>query len=245
MDILFTTLGLDSKEKRIFLRLLSLGATPVSMLAKAVGLPRSSVYVVLERLKQLKVLETFKQGGKLFVQCIPPEDLEKLLQNKQSRVERALEDYREHLGALKEIQNQESVIPKVDFLEGKAGILKAYRRVLKEKRFYSYFNPASVKKFTPEIFLYIPENLKKVKGEAKEFLVDCPEAKEYAAAIHNPDHQVKTLPAGLKFFSDNILCDDKIFLFSYEKDQACVVEITNKNLADTQQKMFELLWERS
>ena len=70
MDIFFSSLGLSQKEKRVFLKLLSLGATPVSMLAKALSLPRTSVYVLVERLKTLAVVETFKQQGKIFVRYL-------------------------------------------------------------------------------------------------------------------------------------------------------------------------------
>ena len=243
MDQLFTALGLDRKEKRVFLKLMELGSIPVSLLAKASNLPRSSMYVILERLKKLEVVETSKQKGKIFLSCVATEELERLLIQKQNRLRSALKDFKENQQFLKNLGADSRVIPKVEFLEGKKGIMKAYRRVLKEKSFYSYFNPKAVKQFAPDIFLYIPENLRRSGGKAREFLVLSEEADEYCSAIKSPHHETKILPKGLSFSSDNIICEDKIYFFSYEKDQVCVVEITNKNLAETQRKMFELLWE--
>ncbi len=242
MDQIFTTLGLDKKERGVFLKLLQLGSVPVSLLANRLGLPRTSVYVILERLKALGVVQSFRQKGKTWVHSLPPEELKDLLLEKQRRVQSALEEYEENLPLLMKEESTLRLTPKVEFLEGKKGVIKAYKRVLKEKTFYSYFNPETVKKYASEIFLFIPENLEKKSGKAKELLVSCPEAKEYSAHIKNPNHEVKILPRGLDFASDVIICENSLYFFSYEKDQVCVVEITNKNLAETQRKMFELLW---
>lgn len=224
--------------------MLEVGLSPVSLIAKIVGLPRSSVYVILDRLKKMGLIEEYKQKGKIFVKTVSPEDLQSILLRKQQSIKRALKDYEENLNFLKEMDGQFRLIPKVEFLEGKKGVLKAYGRVLKEKFFYSYFNPEAVKQFAPEIFSYIPENMKKVAGIAKELVVDGHAAKEYKSIITNPLHEVKLLPKGFHFSSDNIICENKIFLFSYDKDQVSVVEITNKNLAETQMRMFELLWSK-
>lgn len=243
MDQIFSILGLDRKERKLYMKLLQLGPVPVALLAQSIGFPRTSVYVVVERLKDLGVLQTFRQKGKTWVHSIAPQELKTLLLEKQKRVQSALEEYEENLPTLLATEYEYRVIPKVEFLEGEKGVLKAYKRVLQEKFFYSYFNPATVKKFAPKIFLFIPDNLKKKGGKAREFLVNNEAADEYENHIQNPKHEVKILPKDFTFASDNIICEDKIYFFSYEQDQVCVVEITNKNLAETQRKMFELLWD--
>ena len=51
MEELFTRLGLDTKEAAATLELIRLGPSPVSRWAKHAGVNRSSMYVLLERLK--------------------------------------------------------------------------------------------------------------------------------------------------------------------------------------------------
>ena len=54
MQEIFTRLGLSAKETQTFLKLLELGAQPVSVVAKHVGIPRSTMYFIVDQLKKEK-----------------------------------------------------------------------------------------------------------------------------------------------------------------------------------------------
>jgi sugar-specific transcriptional regulator TrmB len=242
MKILFKHLGLNEKEMNTFLTMLEYGAQPVSVIAKHVGLPRSSMYLILEKLKKLGFVEEFERADIKYVKCIPVKNIADVLRTKERRVHQTLEELEEKLPELETLENKLSITPKVKFFEGKKAVMKMYENVLKEKRFYAFFHPHFVKKIMPEYHFKIPEMLRKNKGKAMELLVSCPEAVEYQKRFHSFSHKIKVLPKAVVFASDTIICSNKIYLISYGEKEVSATEIINASLAKTQRVLFEQLW---
>lgn len=242
MKTVFQNLGLDEKETRAWLKMLELGAQPVSVIAKYVGVPRSSMYVILERLAKLQLIENFDRNGITYFKSISPHALEDILRNQEQKIEETLHLLQKKLPQLEALENKLSITPRVRFFEGKTGAAKMYEEVLKEKEFYAIFNPKIVKRLMPEYFYKIAEALQKKGGRAKELVVDCPEGHEYKKRFDSDTHKVKILPKGMDFPSDTIICKNKIYMIAYGDGQISATEIVNSALATTQIALFEELW---
>ncbi len=244
MKNIFQSLGADEKETHVFLRMLELGAQPVSVMAKFVGVPRSSMYVILERLKRLNLLQEFERSGIKYVRCIPVNELEDLLKMKERSIQQSLHILQEKAEELKKAENRLSLTPKVKFYEGKKEVMKLYEQVLKEKRFYALFNPQKVKVMMPEYHDKIPETIKAGRLRTKEFVVYGPEAKAYKKRYNSRSHQIKILPKERQFEADTIITAEKIYMIAYGEKEVSGVEIINPWLAEAQQVIFEALWEK-
>lgn len=243
MKNLFKSLGTTQKEMETFLKLLELGAQPVSVIAKHMGSPRSTMYLVLEKLKEIDLVEDFERSGIKYFKCIPVREIGDIINAKKrnlDQTEKILEDKLEELNAL---ENKLSITPKVRFLEGKEGVSKMYEQVLKEPEFYAFFNPEYVKKLMPGYHFKIPETLIINKRKAKELLVKCPEATEYQKKYNSKLHQIKILPKSAGFISDIIICSDKMYMIAYGEDKVSATEITSPSLVQTQKALFELIWQ--
>jgi sugar-specific transcriptional regulator TrmB len=243
-SLLFQKLGLSQKETRAFLKMLELGPQPVSIIARYVGVPRSSMYVILERLHKLELVEHFDRGGITFFRCIPVKNIAGIISEQKNTLEYTLKLLDEALPELESKENKLSITPKVRFFEGEAGAKKMYEEVLKEKSFYAAFNPELMKKKMPEYVYKIPEMLKSNECKAKELLTDSAEAKSYKKTFNSKNHEIKILPKGATFASDTIICENRIFMIAYGEDQISATEIVNPSLAQTQRVLFEQLWER-
>ena len=245
MKSIFQSLGADEKETQVFLRMLELGAQPISVMAKFAGVPRSSMYVILERLKGLNLIQEFKRNGIKYVRCIPVDELGDLLKMKERSIQQSLKVLQEKSEELKKTENRLSLTPKVTFYEGKKEVMKLYEQVLKEKRFYAVFNPQKVKIMMPEYHDKIPETIKAGRLHAKEFVVYGPEAKAYKNRYNSRSHQIKILPKERQFEADTIITAEKIYMIAYGKNEVSGVEIINQSLAEAQQTIFEALWDKS
>lgn len=244
MKALIKTIGTSDKEAETFLKLLELGAQPVSVLAKQMSLPRSSMYVILEKLKKLNLIEEFERAGIRYVKCIPAASIADVLKAKEKKIQQSLEILQEKLPQLEELENRLSITPKIKFHEGKSAVTKMYEEILKEKEFYAFFNPQSVLEIMPEYYYKIPEGIKAGKGKAKEIVVDCPEGRKYKKDYSSKNHQIKILPSGAIFNSDTIICEDKIYMTGYGENQVSGTEIFNSSLAHSQRVIFEQLWRK-
>ncbi|MFA6529197.1 MAG: helix-turn-helix domain-containing protein, partial [Candidatus Gracilibacteria bacterium] len=126
MKELFESLGAGEKEMQAFLKMLELGAQPISIIAKFVGVPRSSMYVILDRLKALHLVEEFEQKNIKYVRCIPVENLKNILESKEKQLEQTLVMLGKKLPELENLENRLSITPKVKFHEGKEGVMQVY-----------------------------------------------------------------------------------------------------------------------
>lgn len=242
MQTLFQNLGLDEKETRAWLKMLELGAQPVSVIAKYVGVPRSSMYVILERLAKLQLIENFDRNGITYFKSISPHALEDILRNQEQKIEETLHLFQKKLPQLEALENKLSITPRVRFFEGKNGAAKMYEEVLKEKEFRAAFNTKLVKAAMPQYVYKIAEALREHGGRAKELLVDSAEARDYQKRFNSENHRIKILPKGVDFQSDTIICKNKIYMIAYGDGQISATEIVNPSLAKTQMALFEELW---
>ncbi len=245
MKQLFTRLGLNEKESNVFMKMLELGAQPISVLAKHVGTPRSTMYLLIENLKKAHLIESFQRADILYVKAIPVRQIFDVIRSKERELEQTTKILEEQLPQLEAIENKLSITPRIKFFEGKAEVMKMYESVLKEKSFVAVFNPKLVKEYMPEYHYQIPETMKENKCNAKEILVDSSEAKEYKKLYESKNHKIKIFSKSTNFESDTIICSDKIYMISYGKKNLSAIEIWNKSLADTQRVLFDELWKNS
>ncbi|MCK9186518.1 hypothetical protein M0P48_03705 [Candidatus Gracilibacteria bacterium] len=242
MKNLLKAFGADDKESEIFLKLLELGAQPVSVIAKHSGIPRPSAYVVLERLKKLGLIEEFPRHGIKYVKCIAVDEIEDLIKLKEKKLNQLSQILSETKPKLLALENKLSSTPLVKFYQGKLEIMKMYEEILKTGDFCALFNPKLVKKMMPEYHFKIGEIIKEKKWHVKELLVHCNEAFEYKKLFNSRLHEIKILPKKMLFKSDTIIKNGIIYMISYGEEDLTGTEILNDSLAATQKVIFDNLW---
>lgn len=244
MKSLFRKLGLTDKEQKLFLTLLELGAQPVSVIAKQLGLPRSSTYLLLEKLRDEGLVEEFERKGMKYVKCIPVSEIDELLKARERSIEETRDILKETLPELEKIQSKLSITPKVQFHEGEDAVMKMLSRIFTSKEFCAFFNPASVKQKKKESHYDVPKILDESGGTARELAVDNPDAHEYKELFETKKHQVKILPKHMQFTADILKADNKLYMTAYDDNQVSAVEVTSPALANAFQVLFDGLWER-
>lgn len=242
MQDLFTRLGLTKKETEVFTKLLTLGAQPVSVIAKHVGMPRSSMYFILDKLKEHQLIEEFERAGITYVKCIPVADIAGVLRRKEKEIRQTLQVLEETLPALQAMERTLSIMPKVRFIEGSTAVSKMYESLKNEHEFAVFFNPESVQNFMPEYLPIIHQVVKESSANAREIAVESPLATDYQKKYRTLRHQIRLLPKGRTFASDCLICKDRVCMVNYGEGQIVAVEISSENLARTLLTVFDQAW---
>lgn len=242
MEQFFIKLGLDNKEIQCLLKLIELGGQPVSVLAKQLSMPRSTVYSILDRLFKLKLVEFFERYGIRYVKSIDVNKIEDLLSSQKAEINQNLELFKDSLPQLLDLQNRLSITPIVKFYEGEQAVEKMYKNILSLDSFMAIQNAEKVKEYMPKFHLEIPETIKRRDINVKELLINNQIGDEYKAKYSSPNHQIKFLPNHINFNSDTIITNDRIFMVSYGQNNISSIEIWNKDLASTQIALFSLIW---
>jgi sugar-specific transcriptional regulator TrmB len=239
---LFAFLGATDKESATYLKLLALGAQPVSVIARHMNLPRSSMYSIVEHMKEIGLLAEFQRSGILYVQATASADLPKIIKRQQKHLEHGLQLIEEKMTELSSIENTLSITPTVVFFEGKKAVMSMYEDILSEKSFCSFFNPKLVKKLMPEYHFKIGDTIREKQLTVRELLVQCDEAIEYQSKYQSSLHKIHILPEHIRFASDTVMTRDKIFMISYGETDLVGTMIANASLSQTQMTLFETLW---
>lgn len=242
MEDIFIRLGLTPKESTAFIELIRLGACPVSRWAKHASINRSSMYVLLDRLKSQGLVTSFTHQGVLHVRAVAMKELPGLLSDKQQSIELTRDMFIKNLPELQKLEKNHGLTPKVSFYEGKSRVEALYDNVIREKSFKSYFHPGRIKALLPEYFHKIPQALQANGGKAKELVIPCKEAEEYKHLYKSDKHEIIILPKNVTFSSDTIITDQKLYLVGFSDHDVVATEIWNEELAQTQSAIFDIVW---
>ena len=244
MKELFKKLGASEKEAETFLKLLELGAQPASVIARHMHVPRSTMYLILDQLKKLGLVEEFERKGMKYFRCISVREIGDVLKLREDEIKRTQELLDANLADLQALENKLSITPKVKFFEGEEAVMSMYESVLNEKGFCAFFNPGVENRVMKIYFDKVEKAVRANKMKVREFVVDCKEGREYFKMANTASHKMKILPKSAKFDSDTIICDDRICMVSYGEKEVSAVVIWNDALVKTQKVMFEELWGR-
>ena len=66
LEIELQRVGLDERQAKVYLAALELGPSPVQKIAQRAGIPRATVYLVLNDLQGKGLITTYDEGKKTF-----------------------------------------------------------------------------------------------------------------------------------------------------------------------------------
>ena len=116
-------IGLDEKEARLYLALLELGESNIQQIAKKSGIKRTTVYDVIESLKEKGLLGLTIKKKKIIYFAESPKKLEENLDDKKRALQKIIPE-------LLSIANLMEKKPKIRFYEGENGLKEAFKDIL-------------------------------------------------------------------------------------------------------------------
>lgn len=238
MKHIFTTLGIEKFDGEVYLKLLELGPQSISVLAKSCNTPRSSMYVVIDRLQKVGLVEEFQRFSRKYVRAISPQEIENIFNKKKLEIEHWVEVLSKNMEYLTSLESQYSFKPIVNFYEWEQEVRSLYTRVLSYPSFQAI---VSTWPFM-EIFPDISESIQKKGIKIQEFIVPWDGANAYRETYGSSTHEIKELPEGYNLSSDTIITQDSVFMISFDGKQVLGFQIVSSSLIETQKILFESLW---
>ena len=228
-------LGFSDKEAQVYLALLGLGSSPVSVIAKRAGINRSTAYVILESLLGRGLVSITKRGSLKLFNSTPPERLIQYLEGMAKRYTGLADTARDILPKLKAPRRSiRSVKPKVQIFEGTEGIKTVYEDTLASletiRAYASFGNPKQASK-SPVIKKNTNIKIQTIFPDTRQAQELMTHNKEIAQKLFS-SHQNKS-----GFSSEINIYDNKIIFISPAEKFALVVE--SRELADALKKALE------
>jgi sugar-specific transcriptional regulator TrmB len=246
LDKILQKLGLSSKEARVYLAALELGAAPVQQIAKKASVNRPTTYVILESLMKKGLATSVERGKKVLFTAEPPEQLERLLAWEQDVIEEKRQDLLKIMPELEAIFNLSENRPKVKFYEGKEGVRAANEDFMKD-----LVKGDTIDAFTPldDMINTFPQFLKtqpeqRIQKKIKSRVIYTHKDGPIPRASNRKElREAHFLPRATFPLTGtlSIVKDKKIGIVVY-RNNIVAVNIENPGIANMMEAIFELSW---
>lgn len=242
-------LGLSENEVDAYLKLLSSGEVPVSVLAYKMKLPRNTCRYVCHQLIDKNLVSTRKDGNTFLFRAEPADKLYYLIEQQKSDLEKKEEGLNRIINELKAVEDPNSILPKVTYTNGINELEKAY-----EQFFDLLPNDAVIYDYVSTFDDDFPIERDRIidlcvrKRKEKNLHIKCISTNTDPAQIlkyKDPEENRETFL--VKKIFDNgfemMVCEDIIFEAFFTPPN-CVARITqNKSLAEMQLHIMKLAFE--
>ncbi len=229
-------LGLNSEEARIYLALLGLGGCAASLLAKEVGLKRTTVYPILTSLAEKGLVNIYFRKSKRFYYAEKPAKVAGVFHKK-------IESFEGIIPMLESLDKKQAQMLGLRFIETVDELQGFYFSILDEYRNKSYLcigNSNVWKGLDTEFFLQYHKDRAMHNIHTKLLLTaDSEKIDQTDPALLR---EFKYLPQKYAFKSTMDIFDDKI-LISSQKFSSLAVVIAVPAMVDIFKTIFEMLWD--
>ncbi len=236
-------MGMTENESKIYLTLLSLGATTILKLSNVSEIKRTTAYAVVESLQQKGLVKIEVNGFKKLFIAEPPEKLEVMLELRRKKMKELLPEFMA-------IQNLEGVESFIKYYDGLESIKTVYEEILKEMRpheeYLSIGNPSKWFPLDSEYFQNFrqrrAELSRKINFTIRHLLKDCEKAREIKNYEKNFNEKIKILPEKINFSSNLIIIPRKVIIHQLIPPFRAIV-IENPSAVQLQRELFNIIWE--
>lgn len=231
-------MGLDEKEAKAYLALLELGEGSLGRLAAKSGIKRTTLYDIIESLKQKGLLSMSKQGKRTVYRAEDPRVFEEHLEEKRQRFAKLLPE-------LLSVANFLETKPKIRYFEGDEGIKEVYRDTLNFPRqeMLAWVSEEAWN-FDDREFLfeyYIPKRVAQ-KIWVRVIAPDLPRMHEYKQDDRKSLRKTRFVPASEfpLLVEIDLYGHNRIAVMAFAEKLGLIIE--SKKIYTTMKSIFEMNW---
>ena len=239
-------IGLHEKQTAVLGVLLESGSPMyVSAIARVAKLNRTTVYDVLKELSAKGLASQVKKKGAVRYQAIAAELLPAYVERRREALEESKKQLAEIVPQIKLLRSKGKALPKVQFFEGKEGVMQAYEDTLvnnKGKILYDITGvDAAYKNVDPAFVDYYLNKRRELGVRAR---VVMPKTEYGLHAASEDEKYLRTthfLPPTVNFDSEISIYDDKVGIFSYAEENPVALIIEDRTIAHTLKTLFDFI----
>lgn len=230
--------GMTENEAGVYAAVLSLGPSPVLKIARAAEIKRTTVYSVIETLKQKGLISVEMQGWKKLFRAENPKQIQSLLRERAAQLDKITPE----LLSLFNLHGRESIIR---YHEGLAGVKSAYENLLNDVR------PSSDYLITSDLegwldtdknfFSQFSERRAKLSIKTRMLLQDSEVARHYKKYERNFNAKIKILPKKTALVTNSVIIPQRVVIHQMTPP-VMALEIENQSVVQMHKELFEIIW---
>ena len=231
-------IGLSEDEANVYLSTLSLGITSVLKIARATNIKRTTIYGIIDALKEKGLMRVELKGLKQFYAAENPERLEVMLERLKDEFSRMLPEFQ----ALYGLEGGESVMK---YYTGLSAMQEIYRSTLKEIRpredYLVITNQEKWYNLDAKFALSYIEDRAKLPIKIRMLIQDSSLSREHKKLERNFNEEIKILSDDHPLNVDTLLLPNKMVILELTPPYMTII-IENKSVVALHKEMFEIIW---
>ncbi|HAS00061.1 MAG: Transcriptional regulator, TrmB [Candidatus Moranbacteria bacterium GW2011_GWC2_37_73] len=238
------SIGLTDKEASVYLACLELGPTNIQNVADKAGIKRSTVYDILESLKEKSLMHVTTKGKRKQYIASEPENLLATIKEKEKIL-------KEILPQLKSINNVGFAKPKITFYEGKEGLRDIYMEALKSSTnnadwispMKSVLETVGTEWMEHYVELKVKRNYWIRSIHVSDLVIDSYKYQD-PTTFKKTLRDVRFSPKGINIPNAIGIYDNKVAILSSRKEGFGFI-IESEDYAQSMKELYKLLWDKS
>ncbi len=234
-------LGLSENEALLYLSSLNLGATTVLKLARASGIRRTTVYSLIDSLKQKGLMRENIVGFKKTYESESPEKLVRILDTKKSQLQKDMPDL---LGLFNKVGGS-SVIKHYEGIESiKPIYLETIQDVRSGEDYLVITNQAQWFELDTVYFQEYKERRARTGARVRMLFEESDLAREHKKYERNFNEEIKFLPQETHINVDFVCTPKRVIIFQTIQPFSAIV-IENEFVVEMYKNLFEVIWSKT
>mgnify|MGYP001572833139 CR=1 FL=1 len=231
-------LGLSKNESNVYFSCLSLGSATIIDIARASELKRTTVYSVIESLKQKGLVNIEINGFKRKFVAEDPQKLEIILETRRKKLREALPEF----SALYNLKGGESFIKYYEGLESVKGVYESLIRDIRPHQDYLIIgNQDEWLRLDGEYMSDFMERRAKLPIKIRMLLIESETSKDWKTKERNFNASIKILPKSTKIKTNLVITPQRVLIHQLVQPIIGIV-IENKSVIHMHQEMYEIIW---
>ena len=229
-------LNLSNKEVKVYLSLLMLGQSTVNAIAKKSNLNRVTTYDILKALLERGFVSYVIISGVKHFEAVEPSKFLDSLKEKQEKIEAVLPE-------LEAVKASLTKKPQIEMFEEINGLKSVFNDILKENKETWFIGDP---KMLDALQFYFPHFIKQKRKQgifSKVITYDCKAMRKYKKQA--PKKYIHMRFINQKIDMTKIFYGNKVAFLTFKEKNSIAILINNKDIADTERKLFEMLWDNS
>lgn len=232
-------IGLSENEARVYYSALSLGSSTIVNIARNANMKRTTVYTIIESLKQMGLMHITMRGLKKLYEAADPAQLELILEQRRNEIKKYLPDF----SALHHMEGNNSF---VKYYEGLTAVKSLYEESLKQIKPHEDYlvitNQEQWLQLDERFFMHYIKKRAKLNINTRLLFQDSATARQHKRLEKNFHETVKILPPGTALEIDMVLIPNRLIIHQLVPPIMAIV-IENKSVIKMQRELFEIIWQ--
>ena len=231
-------IGLSEHESAVYFTMVSLGSSPVLKIARTSGVKRTTIYSVIDSLKEKGLVRVELKGLKSLFVAESPKKLEGILEQRKNKFKKNLLDFMQ-------IYNKGGGESLIKIYEGLEAVKSVYEGLINDvKPGDDYLIISDAERWFAldrDYFMDFTERRAKLPIKIRMLIQDNADAEYLSKYQRNFNYTTRILPKETKLTTNLVVTPQKAVVHQLVPPIMAIV-IENKNIIKMHQEMFEVVW---